>query len=246
MNENNSSNLLKTIFNAKKKKNPRFSLRAFARQLNMSSGRLSEILNGRRTMTLKMASHIVSNLNEDDIQPEEFLKIVSSERQKVRLGIKLKDDAEKLLLNPKSQALLSYLAIPGINQDPVAMGQALGISVTQCEQFINELINLELVRRDFKGRLLVTHSKTAVFSQVHSDVIRQGHIERLKYISKAIEEGDTEERDLGAMMFCMDPKDFNHIKDLILKFRKSIADNAEKKEVSKVYMLATYLIPMSK
>lgn len=58
------------IFNERKDKNPRYSLRAFARSLGVSSGQLSEILSGKRPLSHKLGRRIAvaMALTEDESQ----------------------------------------------------------------------------------------------------------------------------------------------------------------------------------
>jgi transcriptional regulator with XRE-family HTH domain len=46
-------------------RNPAFSLRAFARKLEMSPSAISELLNGKRRVSRKLASRIVGNLGRN-------------------------------------------------------------------------------------------------------------------------------------------------------------------------------------
>lgn len=53
---------LRQEFDSRKENNPRYSLRAFARDLGVSSGRLSEILNFRRRVTPLQAAKFAERL----------------------------------------------------------------------------------------------------------------------------------------------------------------------------------------
>jgi transcriptional regulator with XRE-family HTH domain len=56
------------------KKNPRFSLRAFARTLDVEPSALSKILHGKRSLTPKMLLRMASQLGLPDNEIERFAK----------------------------------------------------------------------------------------------------------------------------------------------------------------------------
>ena len=53
---------LNEAFSETQLKNPAFSLRAFARKLDLSPSALSEILKGKRRVSKKLAQRVVTNL----------------------------------------------------------------------------------------------------------------------------------------------------------------------------------------
>jgi plasmid maintenance system antidote protein VapI len=64
----NSDDLLKKVFDLKRAKNPRYSVRAFARDINTSSSGLSDMLNGKKKLTPKIAYKLSKFLKLDDKQ----------------------------------------------------------------------------------------------------------------------------------------------------------------------------------
>ena len=99
-----------------RRRNGRFSLRAYAQRLKMSPGALSAVLGGKRRVSVKMAQKIVEKMN---LSPEKraavdasFLKgakisAVTAERLKKELV--LQDDQFKLISDGLHFSLLSLL-----------------------------------------------------------------------------------------------------------------------------------------
>lgn len=54
-------------------RNELYSIRAFARDLKMSSGSLSQILSAKRFPSVRCARHLIAALGMDDEQAERFL-----------------------------------------------------------------------------------------------------------------------------------------------------------------------------
>lgn len=76
-----AADYLISIFNERKDKNSRYSLRAFARSLGVSSGQLSEILSGKRPLSHKLARRISIALALTEEESQKLLFLVSQQSQ---------------------------------------------------------------------------------------------------------------------------------------------------------------------
>lgn len=66
--------VLKEIFEERKRNNPRYSLRAFARDLRMQAPSLSHILNGHRRLPETRVADVVEILNLTPERRQHFLE----------------------------------------------------------------------------------------------------------------------------------------------------------------------------
>jgi plasmid maintenance system antidote protein VapI len=71
---------LKREFQWRKEKNPLYSQRAFARDLGLSSGEMSELLAGKRSLTLKKRLRLLDHIELSEQEKKEFLSEVQRER----------------------------------------------------------------------------------------------------------------------------------------------------------------------
>jgi len=76
-----AAEFLISTFNERKDKNPRYSLRAFARSLGVSSGQLSEILSGKRPLSHKLARRISIALTLTEVEAQKLIFLVSQQSQ---------------------------------------------------------------------------------------------------------------------------------------------------------------------
>ncbi|MGZ3744054.1 MAG: hypothetical protein ACXWRE_12165 [Pseudobdellovibrionaceae bacterium] len=76
-----AADYLISIFNERKEKNPRYSLRAFARSLGVSSGQLSEILSEKRPLSHKLARRISVALALPLPESQKLIYLVSQQTQ---------------------------------------------------------------------------------------------------------------------------------------------------------------------
>lgn len=85
----------------KKVKNRRYSLRAFARDIGLSSSRFSEILNGKIGISLNKAIQIANKLNLDDHEKSLFTDLVEVEHARSKIA---RNMAKQRLMEKKSSS----------------------------------------------------------------------------------------------------------------------------------------------
>lgn len=93
-------NLLRSHLSEIKNQNPGFSLRAYARKLELSPSALSEILNGKRRISGKMAAKIIGRMN----LPNELTSPVLSLFESKVKHLHFIEETEKIRLTNASAA----------------------------------------------------------------------------------------------------------------------------------------------
>ena len=71
--------ILSTRLETRRRTNPTFSIRAFARQLQISHTLLSNVLSGKKGLSLEMAEKLSERLSLSDVEEKRFLVMVLSE-----------------------------------------------------------------------------------------------------------------------------------------------------------------------
>lgn len=171
---NATSNVLFSIFERKRKKNRSYSLRAFARDLKLSPGAISQILSGRRRLTFRTASQILrrSNLDTDsrtEIQSY-FLGNAGSVIAPGTIEFE-QDDGRNYDLSPDvfsviadwyHYAILEMAAMENCEDDPKKLGARIGVSADRVKRAIDRLVSLGLLKKK-DGFLLKTRKKVSTF-----------------------------------------------------------------------------------
>ena len=75
--------LLKSKFSELQTKNPRFSARALARKIDIPPGRLSELMSGKKKLSLYYAEKITKGLGLGLKEAEELCSLVSTQSRKI-------------------------------------------------------------------------------------------------------------------------------------------------------------------
>lgn len=107
---------LESEFENRKIRNPSYSLRAFARDLQTSPSRLSEALNGKRGISIDLARRMIRNLKLEGVDSEIFILSVEaqhsrSSKQKSIAQKKLEDTLKTTFYNPqKTFTIVSWVA----------------------------------------------------------------------------------------------------------------------------------------
>lgn len=78
--ENKPIRILLNDYEQRKQRNARFSKRAYARYLGISSGRLADLLNGRTRLSVRLAQKIAEKLGISDTEKQDFIYLVSIEQ----------------------------------------------------------------------------------------------------------------------------------------------------------------------
>lgn len=90
----NYRHYLEREFEMRRIRNPHYSLRAYARDLQTSPSRLSEALNGKRGISIELAQNLIERLGLDGVDAEVFLLSVEAEHSRSK---KQKDEARAKL-----------------------------------------------------------------------------------------------------------------------------------------------------
>lgn len=92
-------NLLINEFNTRKNQNPSYSLRAFARDLDMSAPRLSQVLNKKQGLSVEAAKEVAQKLKCSELEKIWFCNSVGvlhsrskSNKEKYKLKLKYCND----------------------------------------------------------------------------------------------------------------------------------------------------------
>jgi uncharacterized protein (TIGR02147 family) len=75
----NFRSILATRLESRRRTNPTFSIRAFARQLQISHTLLSNVLSGKKGISLEMAEKLSERLSLTEVEEKRFLVMVLSE-----------------------------------------------------------------------------------------------------------------------------------------------------------------------
>ena len=172
--------LLKKIYAEKKGKNAKFSMRAFARKIGISQGRLSEIMSGKRNLTLRVAQKFVSACQLNQNEQKKIYDLVRAQKHlKTKKIVERRfissEDFEKICHWPY-YALLALIESSGIDTTVDEYAQKLQIEKIILIEMLKQLEKIAMIKNDHGCYSLVEES-TITTQDVLSHTIQKFHQE---------------------------------------------------------------------
>ncbi len=235
----------------RRRKNPSYSLRRFSRFLGFSHASLSQVLSGKRPLTLKGANKITERLAlspEESgrlskmLQKERGISALSEQKAKASDFTILEMDQFHLISDWYHYAILSLLEIPGVKADSATISRRLGISAKEAEAAIVRLERLELI--DPQTHKLPTKKTQLGTPTFTAPALRRFHLGMLKKAEESIERDSAEETSFSSITMAIDPKFMQEAKAEIKRFRRAMCQFLESGKQEKVYSLSIHLFPL--
>lgn len=242
-------------------KNPKYSLRAFARDLELEPARLSDILNGKKGISRDVARDLARRLGLSARESESFCdhaeslharSRVAREAARKRLkaakpsgaasGHNLSIDTFHVVADWYHLAILQLLKLKTRGHDASAIAAALGIKPLQAADALERLQRLELVEsRD--GRLVPVDDYVIGPDGIPSNAVRKFHEQVLQRALAAIYLQPLEERDLHTTLMPVSQTDLPRARERIREFAQSFCEEfSESPAADRVYSLSIQFV----
>ncbi len=254
--------IMKDVIQERKKSNHRLSLRSIAYKMEIPSGRLSEILNGKRPLTeyylekfcctLKLNAPVVEELRRSyqQIKPG-----TSRSSQNEGYGTLLTPSQIEWLSNWKPYAVMSLLQTEGYidqckNSETAQsqtqwIGRTLGFAHDEAHSLLSLMGQVSLIRWD-ENRWIPTYAEATTGYDVPNKVIQESMVQDLLLAKERLAEVDVSRRDYSSVTIAINPKDMLKAKKMIRKFRRDFAKCLEKGKKKEVYQISIQLFPLTK
>jgi len=229
--------------------NPKYSLRSFAKSLNIDSSTLSKILKEKRSITPKMLEHLSERLG---LAPDEIeLFRTEQKKRKIQGGTKkfknIEVDRFRMISDWYHYAILELLNLDSFRSDSRWIAKVLNVSVSEINIAIERLIRLDMVYKDKKGNLKsngINH--TTIGTPYSASAFRNLQKQILSKAVSACDEIPYEKRDQSSLTVAIDLKSLPAFKSLIKDFRRQLNEMAQDCEkFSDVYHLSISFYPVT-
>jgi uncharacterized protein (TIGR02147 family) len=237
---NLSVDFLSAEFERRVKANSRYSLRAFARDLKMSPGEISELLSGKRQLTPKAINKISSRLGLSAAETRELVEHATLVRAGLEAPRPASHALELDLFNIVSEwycfAILNLFDTEDFRCEPSWIGRRLGISGTEARLALERLERVGLLKR-VRGKLVPDAEFVMSPSGIPSEAIRSYHRTMLAKASAALETQPVDERDITGLGLAINPADLPGLTRDIREFRDRITAKYSRGKRTEVYQL---------
>lgn len=249
---------LQREFSKRCRRNPRYSLRSFARLLDMEASSVSQLLSGKRRASSKLIIRLCDVLGAHPLERQGLLKFTEHRK---KLSTKRSDAAD--IASPNYQqlsldafsvisdwhhfALLDLTFTEGFKSDPAWIARVLGIPVTEARSAIARLKRLELLE-EHDGHLVKAnaHISNGAAGLHTSSGHKQLQRQVLQMALDAIDDTPQEDKDITSMTMAIDVEKIPEARKIIKKFRRELCQFLESGRRSRVYHLGVQLYPVSR
>lgn len=233
---------LASEFRRRKEANPAFSLRAFAKQLDVPPGRLSELLSGKRRLNTRLASRFGQRLG---ISPAKVKALSMPNERADQDHALMEEDTFQVIADWEHIALLSLVETEGFRNDARWIARRLGVSPVEARDSMERLLRVGLLAKD-GAKLVKTSAELRTTNEVQSASLRKSHRQTLAQATEALDNVPIAERDITSITMAIDPAKLPLAKELIRDFRYRLSALLEGGKKKEVYNLNVQLVPVTK
>lgn len=254
----NSSDVLKQIIDDRKQVNPKLSLRSIAKRMKIPSGRLCEILSGKRRLTDYYLEKACAALKLSPVEMEQIRKthyhLTESRQSHKPYGQLLNDNQIQNLSDWRPYAVMSFLGTVPYEEltkkanSPTSqipwIAKKLGLAEQDVSSVIKLLADLSLIHWEENG-WRPNHRNMSTGYDIPNKWIQNGHLRDLELAQRKLFAVPVPKRDFSSITIAIDPKDLTKAKKMIREFRREFSEVLERGEKHDVYQLSIQFFPVS-
>jgi uncharacterized protein (TIGR02147 family) len=221
----NYRDFLKSTYVERTRRNAKYSLRSFAKQIGLSPAGLSRIFKGDKNLSLDRSVSIAEKLMLSKAEAEYFFLLVQFEQtKKVELKSSLQDrlrtfrtsvegaagfddlsfDYFQVLSDWYSLPILEVLQIPGFEFSSETISKFFGIKKIEAEMAIDRLKRLELLEITPGGKPVRLKNYLLVSSKIPSEAIRKYYKQIAQKVTDSIDGQSPQQKVIGTETFAFD------------------------------------------
>ena len=253
---------LEREFRSRVRRNPGYSMRSFARDLEIPPSKLSEVLRGIKEFSPRRAREVAARLRLGEEETTVFLALAGVHQKKSRearaqaeatlADLKARNDYDeislerfRILADWHHFAILELCETGAFESNPAWIAGRLGLATAVVAEAIERLLDFGLLVRSPDGALRQTQANLATPTGMPSREIREHHSQILMKADQALHQADVTERDFSATTLAFHAGQMEEVRAEIKKFRRAlgklIQDHPGK---DRVYCLATQFFPL--
>lgn len=223
--------------------NPAYSQRAFAKNLGMAPGALSEIMAGKRSLSLKSALKVANNLGLNPQDTQQLL--LMAQRDKRPEGSLLKREMRRLDLSLDMFEVVShwyYFALlnlsdcEGFQWNYRWIAKALGITIIEAKDAVERMRKVGLLEQTSEGLKVVADFVLSP-NNIPSAAVRNYHRQILLKAMESLEGQSIIEREISGLGIALNKEDVAAIKKEISQFKSKIVKKYSSGKKKMVYQL---------
>lgn len=237
---------LNDVWKQRQRKNPRFSLRSFARFLEIDNSRLSKILKGSRPLPSELIDHLGQRLGLSLKEIERFKKAGGSQASYSQIT----QDQFDVISSPIHYAVLEAMKLQGFTPSAEWVAAKLGERLSSVRSAISRLIRSSLLIIDSAGKWTDPSKgfSTHILGSAHNSFAHRKHQEAvLDGALRALREIPKTERVQTSMMMATSRSKLEEARKRIIQFQRELCAFLEEgpEEKDSIFQLSTSFFPLT-
>jgi uncharacterized protein (TIGR02147 family) len=244
-------------------RNPLYSLRSMAKHFQVSPSLLSDVLRGRKGLSIKTSLKVARKLELDPRETEYLGLLVQHEKAETKVDREavlqriqafrqnenkrdLSLDAFRMIADWYHIPILEMTGLDRFKFTPRAIAQRLGITEVEAHAAIERLERLELLEKKEGGGWKKTHFRGIFQSQAANSALKHLHRQMLERAITALETQTNQEKFVGSETFCIDIAQLPEARTRIESFfDEMVRLFGEGKRFSETYHLGVQLFKLT-
>ncbi len=227
------------------KKNPRYSLRSFAKYLNVDAGNLSRAMRGQTQLSKKYVDRISKALCIDPVVKKTYKQNSVSHKNKKNFEL-VPDDVFEIISDPIHYAILDITSLEDFKSNIDWLSKRLKITKTQATLGVQRLLSTGLLCTNEKGQWCKSIKKIKTPpGQSTSKAHRKHQFQVLTRGADAIENIPIEKRCHISMTLPTDPQKIEIARKLIENFSEKLCERMSTLDKKEIYQLGICFYPVS-
>ncbi|MGE3759829.1 MAG: TIGR02147 family protein, partial [Pseudobdellovibrionaceae bacterium] len=233
---------------------PNLSLRGFAKILDLPVSSLSEILNGKRPASPKLAAAISSKLTLDEQTAIRLKDLALAERESRKNQVNpngflqtakaLTVDQFSLVADWYHFAICQLTLLDDFQSDFSWIARRLNLTEEVVQGAIERLTRLELLTSE-GGIFKLTMKEVKTVDNISNLAIRKGNTQLLRKAQTSLEMDPVDVRDVTTLTLPVDMSKMGEARKLIRKFHDEFSELMNKGEKKEVYCLGVQFFPLT-
>lgn len=247
---------LKRAFEDRALRNPRYSMRAFSRDLDVDPSVLSKILRGKRSVSGKMIRKVSQFLGHSPEQAQTFLdqnkaylkrlRLLQADKNQQFVSIPL--EQYEVISNWVHQAVLEALVLKDFDGTQEFLARKLGLAPVIISEAVERLSGLGILQVDSSGIVQSEKINTSSLGPKYTtEAMKTQQRELLKCSQQALDNVPFELRSHSSLVISIEKSKLPEFVEKIHAFRRDMNKFITKKSKSsdEVYCLALSFFPLT-
>lgn len=250
----NSTEILLHDYELRKQRNSKYSQRAYAKHLEISSGRLTDLFNGKGNLSIKMANSIAAKLALSQKEKDLFITLVENEvqarpdhRKNVRSkgNRQLQLDEFAVISDWEYFAFMALVETKTFKADPLWIAKKMNLTVQRVQEVIDHLREKNFISVAADGSIQNVHHSLSTLTDIPSEVLKKANIECIQQGIEKVHSVDVQLRDVTSLTFPVALDKMKELKALIREFKLKAQALMDNQTTSEVYNLNIQLVPIT-